>query len=103
VILSYNSIITLFPYTTLFRSLDSNNHSVFLLYYHLVLVTKYRRKVLNVEISDYLKDHFIRLLEPKGITVEEWNHDGDHIHILFRSEEHTSELQSRGHLVCRLL
>ncbi|MEQ2421305.1 IS200/IS605 family transposase, partial [Megasphaera sp. CLA-AA-H81] len=25
--------------------LDSNNHSVFLLYYHLVLVVKYRRKV----------------------------------------------------------
>src|SRR5690625_6680183 len=25
------------------------------------------------------------------------------IPILFRSEEHTSELQSRGHLVCRLL
>src|SRR5690625_5712117 len=24
-------------------------------------------------------------------------------HILARSEEHTSELQSRGHLVCRLL
>src|SRR5690625_5913084 len=23
--------------------------------------------------------------------------------VLFRSEEHTSELQSRGHLVCRLL
>ncbi|MFD1039115.1 IS200/IS605 family transposase, partial [Virgibacillus byunsanensis] len=25
--------------------LDSNNHSVFLMYYHLVLVVKYRRKV----------------------------------------------------------
>ncbi|MDJ0284644.1 IS200/IS605 family transposase, partial [Bacillus cereus] len=25
--------------------LDSNNHSVFLLYYHLVLVVKYRRNV----------------------------------------------------------
>ncbi|MDQ8448595.1 IS200/IS605 family transposase, partial [Enterococcus faecium] len=25
--------------------LDTNNHSVFLLYYHLVLVTKYRRQV----------------------------------------------------------
>src|SRR6266508_3731515 len=24
-------------------------------------------------------------------------------HVVFRSEEHTSELQSRGHLVCRLL
>ncbi|KEF35871.1 transposase [Schinkia azotoformans MEV2011] len=65
--------------------LDSNNHSVFSLYYHLVFVTKYRRSVLNNEISDYLKDHFIRLLEPKGITLEEWNHGGDHVHILFRS------------------
>ena len=27
--------------------LDSNNHSVFLLYYHLVLVVKYRRKVFS--------------------------------------------------------
>src|SRR5690625_6345737 len=30
--------------------------------------------------------------------------DGNrHIHVKNRSEEHTSELQSRGHLVCRLL
>ncbi|ETT77893.1 MULTISPECIES: IS200/IS605 family transposase [Bacillus] len=65
--------------------LDNNNHSVFLLYYHLVLVIKYRKKVMNDEISDYLKEHFIRLLEPKGITVEEWNHDEDHVHVLFRS------------------
>src|SRR5690625_1866314 len=28
---------------------------------------------------------------------------GEHYTILLRSEEHTSELQSRGHLVCRLL
>src|SRR5437660_6395408 len=27
----------------------------------------------------------------------------DHVRDLRRSEEHTSELQSRGHLVCRLL
>ncbi len=27
--------------------LDTNNHSVFLLYYHLVLVTKYRRQVID--------------------------------------------------------
>ncbi|MDN6966157.1 IS200/IS605 family transposase, partial [Enterococcus faecium] len=26
--------------------LDTNNHSVFLLYYHLVLITKYRRQVI---------------------------------------------------------
>src|SRR3989442_6267831 len=28
---------------------------------------------------------------------------GEHLHHLPRSEEHTSELQSRPHLVCRLL
>ena len=27
--------------------LDNNNHSVFLMYYHLVLVVKYRRKVID--------------------------------------------------------
>ncbi|PFC33777.1 IS200/IS605 family transposase, partial [Bacillus cereus] len=27
--------------------LDSNNHSVFLLYYHLVLVVKFRRNVFD--------------------------------------------------------
>ena len=32
--------------------LDNNNHSVFLLYYHLVLVTKYRRKVIDVEVKN---------------------------------------------------
>jgi len=36
--------------------LDTNNHSVFLLYYHLVLVIKYRREVVNKDISNKLKE-----------------------------------------------
>ena len=32
--------------------LDSNNHSVFMLWYHLVLVVKYRRDVIDNAISD---------------------------------------------------
>jgi len=36
--------------------LDNNNHSVFLLYYHLVLVVKYRRKVFSDRMSQYAKD-----------------------------------------------
>ena len=53
------------------RKLDSNAHSVFLLYYHLILVIKYRKKVLN---------------DPNyHITLEEWNHDQDHVHIMFRA------------------
>src|SRR5690625_7030489 len=33
------------------------------------------------------------------IPQEDWENNKDY----YRSEEHTSELQSRGHLVCRLL
>ena len=38
--------------------LDHNSPSVFLLYYHLVMVIKYRRKVLNDEISERAKEIF---------------------------------------------
>ena len=39
--------------------LDRNQHSVYLLNYHLVMVVKYRRKVINDEISEYLKHRFV--------------------------------------------
>ncbi|MFC3780692.1 transposase [Bacillus chungangensis] len=41
--------------------LDSNNHSVFLMYYHLVLVVKYRRKVFDDEMSDSCKRHVCKV------------------------------------------
>lgn len=69
--------------------LDSNNHSVFLLYYHLVLVVKYRRNVFDDDMSDYAKDMFVRLSENYNITLVEWNHDVDHFHILFKAHPNT--------------
>ncbi|MEC3196878.1 IS200/IS605 family transposase [Bacillus cereus] len=69
--------------------LDSNNHSVFLLYYHLVLVVKYRRNVFDDDMSDYAKDMFVRLSENYNITLVEWNHDVDHVHILFKAHPNT--------------
>ncbi|MCP9227865.1 IS200/IS605 family transposase [Bacillus mycoides] len=69
--------------------LDSNNHSVFLLYYHLVLVVKYRRNVFHDDMSDYAKDMFVRLSENYNITLVEWNHDVDHVHILFKAHPNT--------------
>lgn len=65
--------------------LDNNNHSVFCLYYHLVLVVKYRRKVFTDDMSQYAKDIFVRLSKPYNISLEEWNHDIDHIHIMFKA------------------
>ncbi|MFJ7971852.1 IS200/IS605 family transposase [Psychrobacillus sp. NPDC096389] len=69
--------------------LDSNNHSVFLLHYHLVLVVKYRRNVFDDTMSDYAKDMFVRLSENYNITLVEWNHDVDHVHILFKAHPNT--------------
>jgi len=67
------------------RNLDSNNHSVFALYYHLVFVVKYRRNVINDNISFRLKEIF-EYIQPKyNMTLIEWNHDKDHIHALFKA------------------
>src|SRR3712207_9558610 len=70
---------TLFPYTTLFRSSDAQ---------------------LGVERTERLPigDQFDALQKTQPSDVP------DHLDLLAeRSEEHTSELQSRQYLVCRLL
>jgi putative transposase len=69
--------------------LDSNNHSVFSLNYHLILCIKYRRKVLTDEISEYAKSVFERIGENYNITMSEWNHDNDHIHVLLKAHPNT--------------
>ena len=66
--------------------LDNNNHSVFSMYYHLVLVTKYRRKVINDSISNRLREIFDYIAVNYNISVVEWNDDQDHIHILFKAQ-----------------
>lgn len=65
--------------------LDSNAHSVFSLHYHLVLVVKYRRQVFDEEISKRAKEIFEYISPKYNITLEEWNHDKDYVHILFKA------------------
>lgn len=69
--------------------LDSNNHSVFLLHYHMVLVVKYRRKVINNSISNRLKEIFEYIQPNYNITLQEWNDDKDHVHVLFKAHPNT--------------
>jgi putative transposase len=68
---------------------DSNTHSVFRLNYHLVLVIKYRRKIINDEISNRLKEIFEYISPKYKIVLEDWNHDIDHVHLLFRGSPNT--------------
>ncbi len=69
--------------------LDTNSHSVFMLSYHLILVTKYRREVFTDDISNRAKEIFENIATNYHITLIEWNHDSDHVHILFRSHPKT--------------
>src|SRR2546422_8215243 len=68
---------TLFPYTTLFRS----QHAL----------------CLEPDTLDLAGGFLDR--DDRGLV----QHDALALHVNQRSEEHTSELQSRLHLVCRLL
>ena len=65
---------------------DSNNHSVFSMHYHLIMVVKYRRKVIDDMISARLREMFAYIGTPYKIKIEAWNHDIDHIHVMFSAE-----------------
>src|SRR3989442_3992505 len=66
---------TLFPYTTLFRSARTAGHSA-------------------------IAPRAASTSSTRPLPQAQWPARGQQI---IRSEEHTSELQSRPHLVCRLL
>ena len=67
---------------------DTNKHSVFLLQYHLILVTKYRRKVIDDKICKRLKEIFTYIANKKQYQLKtiEFNSDLDHLHILFKAQ-----------------
>lgn len=62
-----------------------NQHSCFLLQYHLVLVTKYRHPVLQGEIEEYLVQYTRDYFKKQDLNILELNCSEDHIHILFES------------------
>jgi putative transposase len=58
-------------------------HSIYLCDYHIVLSTKYRRKVINDGLFAYLKRKLLEITEHHpSLYLKETNHDKDHIHLL---------------------
>ena len=74
----------------MYVELRNNNHSVFSIHFHLILVVKYRKKVINDRISKRLKGIFEYIQDNYNIVLEEWNHDIDYVHVLFRSEPNSN-------------
>ena len=67
-------------------NLDNNAHSVFLMYYHLIMVIKYRRKVIDDAVSERAQEIFSYIAPRYGILLEDWNPDRDHVHVMFRAQ-----------------
>src|SRR2546422_4291848 len=79
---------TLFPYTTLFRSVDG----------HLECVSVGLKKIASLdEVREVLRNFQVDAELASTWKLRRTSRTSS------RSEEHTSELQSRLHLVCRLL
>ena len=62
-----------------------NNHSVFALYYQLVLVTKNRMPIFNEEIVNFNIEKFKQLSKPYLIEIYDYSYEADHMHIKFKA------------------
>ena len=64
------------------QDLTTLYHCTYNLQYHLVIVTKYRRKVINKPILEKLEEHFHYLFERLKSELLEFNCEADHVHLL---------------------
>src|SRR5687768_17878581 len=85
---------TLFPYTTLFRSIVRTMDPA-----------QHVGRVYAFRIIEYKEGGRNLIVSRRALLEEEQRASAVEVRrsIAVRSEEHTSELQSRLHLVCRLL
>src|SRR5690606_41701933 len=81
---------TLFPYTTLFRSMKA-------------FIGDKKKKKLKAYIAEKRRKKFLIKRRFGVDSFVRISLDSLKLIFLLRSEEHTSELQSRENLVCRLL
>src|SRR5690606_40784353 len=93
---------TLFPYTTLFRSPRLTQSEVQML---LRVGSNNRQVKRQVNLfSRHQHQGAVLSNQPLYLPIALFRPQlSDHVGVALRSEEHTSELQSRENLVCRLL
>ena len=68
----------------------TNRHSCFLLQYHMVLVTKYRKPVLQGKVGELVYQTIRDIFSEKELNILEMNGGSDHVHILFEADPYTT-------------
>lgn len=64
--------------------IQKSRHATHLLHAHLVFVTKYRYNVLTGEHIEYLRTVFKETMEEMGGTLEEFDGEKNHVHLLIQ-------------------
>ena len=64
--------------------IQKEKHATHLLHAHFVFVTKYRYKVLKGKHIEYLRGVFKEMREEMGGTLEEFDGEADHVHLLIQ-------------------
>lgn len=64
---------------------NRNRHSVYSLNYHLVVVTKYRKKCISEEMLNRLKEIANNVFTSFKCELMEMNGEEDHVHLLFKA------------------
>src|SRR3712207_9240886 len=94
---------TLFPYTTLFRSVQNKEVTIPNIFSKVIGVHENVKQYKN-DISTLIQQENTLFYKKFPMNRKRYPKDMNRVYkSLLRSEEHTSELQSRQYLVCRLL
>lgn len=64
--------------------IQKSRHATHLLHAHLVFVTKYRYNILTGEHIEYLRTVFKETMEEMGGTLEEFDGERNHVHLLIQ-------------------
>ena len=63
-------------------NLHSHRHCVYKINLHIVFVTKYRRKAINAQMLERMKEIFERLCQNQKSELIEFGGESDHVHLL---------------------
>jgi len=72
--------------------MKKSSHSVYALYYHLILTVKYRKKLMPI-YDQFIKDQIMKVAEKQNFSIEKMESDQDHIHILVSAHPRISPYQ----------
>ena len=83
------------------NSTNSLSHTIWLCKYHIVIVPKYRRKVIYNEQRKDLREIIKTLCKYKGVEIIEGHMMPDHVHLLLSIPPKISVSSFMGYLKCK--